>query len=329
MATKTETQIRKVFLNKDVKDIRITVLNFNCSQKVGTDKSNAPNCLDYVDYANDVFPTIANTYSERLRKEKNSDPLKIADSVLSPVWISPSSSVKLLNPKPFSGDPRSEAAYKKLGIYETQQLLARYSNGVVCAALASKLKYDSKGTEKIDYLVDPDAPVSKDTQYVLERGLANYVDERTSDFVRYIASYTRGDGKTGFTVISGDHTFVGGSVDITRLISKHVGELRQDVKTDKYKGISIDSIPLGTLSESISGQSSVALCRALAGSILVADHLKLLKAFYGVTELFEIDNSRDNGSNKIATMVPIDDVIADYQKIKQYAVMAKTLNAIK
>lgn len=321
-----ESEIKK-FFGASVNDLAITLLNFNSNPYLGTANSPTPPCVEYINHTLSLYPSLAKAFKDRRRKQKKLSALEVADQIFTPVWASPSSGVSLTYPREFGGDHRTETQYGRLGIYSTNQLFAKYTNGNLCAALSSKAKYDASVMESSDVIVDPTCVGKAEFNYVMERGIISNKDNiPLLDVLRFVAMYERGDGKLGVTLISGCRDFIAGSVNISRIIENAVGELRENVKNDQYKGVTLSNVNLGGDGDSDpQKEHSIRMARLIAGSIVVVDHLTVLKNLYGVKNLLQFDLSE----NEELHPIPIDTVIEMYRPIKEYYIMASALNQIK
>lgn len=329
MKIPAEQAIKNLF-GKSAQELDFTLINFNSMPQLGLngeESHRTPTCAEYIMHCMDIYPNIARAYKDRTEKQTNIDTMVIADETFVPMWISPSSTKKLTHPKPFGGDHRTETEFNKIGAYSTNQSFAKYTNGNFCAALASKMKFDSSKTNLSDPVVSPIHVGKTEIEYVMERGIVNNIGEKSSDILRYISLYEKSNGKLGVSLISGDYDFVMGYVNITRRIIEHTNALRDFVKNkDQYKGIHLSRVEVGNVGNSDpEKEHSIALTRLLAGSILVSDHLTVLKNVYNVTHICQFDLAR---SEELIT-VPIDDVINSYHPIKKYVAMTMTLNSIK
>lgn len=324
----TETAIRKLF-GKSVQELKFSLLNFNSIPTIGVkdEEQLTPNCSEYLLHCMGLYPSIAKAFKDRYDKQSNVDTLTIADEMFTPVWISPTSSKKLTHPKRFGGDHRTESQFNKIGVYATSQAFAKYTNGNLCAALASKMKFDSSKTNLSDPVISPIHVSNSEIEYIIERGISNNIGEKSNDILRYIAMYEKSNGKLGVSLISGDYDFVMGYVNISRRIEEHTNALRDFVKNkDQYKGVHLSRVEIGNIANNDpEKEHSIALSRIIAGAILVSDHLKILKNVYGVKNICQFDLAR----SEELIPVPVDEVINNYHPIKEYFAMTMALNAIK
>jgi len=154
------------------------------------------------------------------------------------------------------------------------------------------------------------------------------VGEKAVDHVKYIAVYNKSNNKLGTSLICGDKDFLFGYVNISRRIEAHINELRKMNTIDQYKGVHLSPISLSGVPTDDNEERdihSICLSRLIAGSILVSDHLKILKTIYGVKKVLKYDLTYSRDPHP----VDIDEVINEYNPIKKYLVMAKTLNSIQ
>lgn len=321
-----EREIKK-FFGVPINDLAISLLNFNSNPCLGSPDSPTPSCVDYINHSMSLYPSLAKAFKDRRRKQKKLTSLEVADQIFTPVWVSPSSGVTLTYPRDFGGDHRTESQFERLGVYSTNQLFAKYTNGNMCAALSSKVKYDASGVESNDVIVDPTCVGKTEFNYIMERGIVSSKDNMPiPDVLRFLAMYERGDGKSGVSLISGCQDFVTGSVNIFRIIENVVDELRDNARNDQYKGVTLSSVNIGDNADSDpEKERSIRFARLVAGSIMVVDHLMILKNIYGVKNLLQFDLSENDELHTI----PIDTVIDMYRPIKEYYIMASALNQIK
>lgn len=320
----SSTKVVKEVFGKRAKDLDITMINVNANPQYGNDAdgTRVPKCKDLIDHATGLYPSLCKAYKDRMSKKRSSK--NAADEVFSSVWFSPSSCQKLPgHPLPFGGDHRTESMFNKIGVYSTTQMFAAYTDSCVHAVLASKNWFDSKARTS-DLLSTTAGLSEKDTEYATSRGAVNVVGDQTPESIRYMAKYERNDGRTGVSLICGSSEFLSGYVSIAPAIEACVGNLREYIKNDQYKGINLKSISAGSTSEEPDAASSIALSRLLAGSIITHDHLTVLKNVFGVNEIIDFD-----GDGETLKKISIDGVIEDYAKVKKYYAMASALNAIK
>ncbi len=322
----TSEEILKSFFGKTVKDLRVSMINVNEHFNEGVEDCSMPSTTKFLDLCVKFYPTLLKNYREDTAKVKG-DANIIADRIFMPCWFSPSSSKKKQHPKDFEGDHESDKLCKEFGLYATHQIFAMLDNPTLCAALASKLKFDSLGIKSPELIVSEDGFTAKEVGYVIERGACNAVGVKTADACRYVAMYQCGN-KAGVSLICGSPSFLSGSIDIFKSVFSHVDILKSIQKNKKRNGIDLEEVSIGFVAKEKTDQtkaSSVAIARLLGGAIYTHDHLCVLKNIYGVKKLISIDKSSRTEMSK----VDIDKVIEEYARIKKYYYSAKALNAIK
>jgi len=315
----------KLFFGAEIDNIDLTMININTNNNIGTEKSNSPSCLEYINHSLILYPSLMKAYNERKEKQPTIDNTIVANEIFIPVCISPSSCIKLTYPKKFGGDHRSEAQFQKLGIYSTHQLFAKYTNGNICAALAGRFKFSSNPRKIFENVIPTQYTDKNDIDYVMSRGIVTDVGDNAVDILRYIIAYKKPDNKFGISLISGDYDMMMGYVNLMPILEKNIFSLRENIKHDQFKGINLDSISIGNKSSNDVEGNSITISRIISGAILIVDHLKILKSIYNVDTILEFN--LDSSEEPIP--IEIDSVIMDYQRIKNYYIMLHTLNAIK
>ena len=322
-----EKDIKKVF-GVSAAEIALSVINVSCTATFKKDIDIETNMKDQINMALRLYPTLIKTYHDR--KDKEDTDAKARDEVFTPLFFSPDSHIKLSHPKPWVGDFRTEAKVKELGLYSTDQMFAKYSNGILGAFLASKYRYNSNKSRNRNLIVDVENISASDSKYVIGRGACSVIGGDSIDSIRYICQYNYKD-KQGFSLISGNADFISGIDEVLSNMSFLVNKLKSE--QDTYKGMVFTqntnmyySSPIQENAESLSPEHySTMLGRLMIGSIITHDHLWVLKNIFGVEKIFELDD----GASKPIKKISIDDVISQYTLAKKYVMSLVGLGLIR
>jgi len=321
-----EKDIKTVF-GVGANDIALSLLNI--STNASFEKENAIEIAmkDQINMALRLYPTLIKTFNDR----KDKDDLETArDEVFTPILFSPDSHVKLSHPKPWQGDFRTEAKMKELSIYSTDQIFPKYSNGILGSLLASKYKYNSNRNKNRNLLVSVDNVSASDTKYVLSRGACSGIGADSDDSVRYICQY-KFKNKSGFSLISGCSMFISGIDEILTNIVEGISSLKSD--NEHFRGIVFPktvnmfySAPIDKEAQALTKEHIATMVgRLMIGSIMVHDHLWVLKNIFGVEKIFELDDAGPKAIKKIA----IDDVIKQFSLAKKHVMTIMGLGLVK
>lgn len=322
MSTIAETNIKNFIGDQNIsyKNIKLTMFNVNIVNNSDEPPKKSPKCQQFIDNCVDYYPKIMEKY------KKSKDDIS---KFLVPFWFSPSSQKMLSHPKSFDGDHTSEEVTLSLGCYSTEQIFAiHWDNSHLCAVLGNKNKYSSKELDKNVPLVE-DGYTITEVENCINRGIMNTSSVNENEYCRYVIPYLTQNKKTlGLTMICGDHNFLSGASDILLKIKKSVDVLYNADKGEqpqRRKGVSLNDVQISKKPESTSDYHSQIIARLLGSSILIHDHLTVLKAVHGVKKVLTFDAS---GKNKISN-TDIDMLISEYARIKKYWSVCKQLNFIK
>jgi hypothetical protein len=327
MSITAETAITRLY-GTSVNNLAITMTNVNCNPSFGSDNSSTPTCIEYINQCLRLYPSLLKSYNDRKQKQKDVDTLDIADEIFVPVWISPSTVHTLKYPKEFGGDHRTESLFEKIGVYSTEQILPKYTNGNLCTALSNKIKFSSIGASPTtDKVLQKYSPTNTDVEYMVGRGILSNAKNDSDEYIRYIAMYQRSNNKIGVNIFSGCLPLMTGVSAIFSTIQQLIEKIRECKPDTNYKGITLASIQAGAKPDVVNSYeyNSIYLTRLIAGSILIHDQLLMLRTVYGIKNVLQYDCSQSQDLIKIS----IDEVVNMYKPIKEYFVMAKCLNQIK
>jgi hypothetical protein len=319
-------EIIKGLFGDSISNISINMININSSSKEGTNDGKFPSCNDFIKACNEYHLSLLTKLNSEKEKSKETDPLEFADKLFTPIWLSPSSMKSRTHPLDFDGNHVTEKATQKIGTYSTKQVVVNYDASDICAALASKIKFYSEEGKKPELLVPEEGYTVKQVDRSIERGMCNSVGLKTTDFIRYITRYKRGDGKTVVSLICGDYQFLSGSLDIFKRMFTLVDVIKSSQRNKKRNGVDLSdkNISIAAKEDDVYDAASVSFARLMGGAIFLHDHLCVLRDIYGVKKLLAFDTSSEKKSNPI----PIQTVIDDYSRIKKYYTLLNSLKMI-
>jgi hypothetical protein len=249
---------------------------------------------------------------------------------LPPIWFTTNSFNEIMQPVNFEGPADiSTHLYTVTDsyMYASHQIIRRWDSAMICAILGSKKPWKSKSnTKKNETLIDSSLASAADVEYLKKRGAISQYGNKSTEYVRWVAPYTTSSGQNAFIFISGDQSFLNGSVDLIPQF-----KVLTSYKLKKQDSNN-SSIELNDEADILSDPKNLELVgteietmRLVSAAVVVHDYLCYLKNKEGVEELIEIDYSTEEKFKS----VPITDVIAMYSKIKKYLTILNAYSLIQ
>jgi len=319
-----EKYVSNVF-GTSCKNLKLNLINVNSNPTEGNTEK-GQNVVTFIENMAAFFPNIVKNYNDDMKQHKPEEKMEVAERFFVPFWFSPTSSKNRQHPIDFGGDHNSESLYKDIDTLATHQMFAiLWNNTHLCAALASKKKYDSLGTVSPKLLIPEEGYSSKEVEYAIERGVCNTVGLQTTESCRWIGIHQAADKKYNATMICGDNTFLSGSCQIFKTLFDHI-DIIKTRQNNKFNGIKLADVSINSTNiDDKVKQSSLVIARLLGGSIFLHDYLCVLRDIFNVKKLVEIDTTIKNEQK----VVSIDIVINDFAKVKKYVSIAKALKTIR
>jgi len=317
-------KILKHKIGATTKEMTLTMINVNHDPIPFNDIEDIEiDSIDYLDKSINLFHEIRNEIEKTGNSKKN------VDDILVPFWFSPNGSSKLFGSrKPFKGNTRTQELYDSMNIYSSRQLFARWLSSDICAALDSKIRYDSLGIDDPEPLIGGGYENSH-VEYCKKRGICIEVGRKSNEICRYMTSYKMENGKNNIIFICGDKDFIGGSVDIFNKINIYSKSIQSYQKNDIRKGINLEPVSINNAVlfsdndiDAFKKNMTLSIVRLLSGACILHDYLCLIRDYYGVNKLI------NTSVNSEYTGIDINEIIEDYSKVKKYSVTARALSAI-
>ncbi len=247
-----------------------------------------------------------------------------------PLWYTTNSFKEIMMPVNFDGPTDvSKHLYQSTDsfFYASHQIIRRWDSSMLCAILGSKKPWRSKpNAKKNENLVESSLSSSSDVEYLKSRGAISEFGTTSSEYVRWIVPYKTATGQNAFIFISGDMTFLNGSVDLipqfkvlTSYKLKKQDSSNSSVELTNSADIFSDPKDLELIGNEIS------IMRLISASVVAHDYLCYLKNKEGVEDVIEIDYTSDE---KIK-YVNINEVIGMYSKIKKYLTVLDAYSLIQ